>query len=155
MPTMKEMEAVLFSAWDSVSSRMDAVGLEALTSAERAFAAVWTLEAEVNNGGFDQYMFNSAGDEAETAREALRAMGAHATLAVFEDFLALVPNGSLAPDRGIRQRQLAAWTQKLGEEELENTLSALERRFHETEDDLRERLFEFAPVQNLVRGAER
>jgi len=36
-------------------------------AAERTFAAIWSLEAEVNNGGFAQYMFNDAGDHAVTA----------------------------------------------------------------------------------------
>jgi hypothetical protein len=34
------------------------------------------LEAEVNNGGFDQYFFKSAGDEAVAAIAALIAIGA-------------------------------------------------------------------------------
>ena len=30
-----------------------------LSEPERAFVAVWELEAEVNNGGFSQYFFNA------------------------------------------------------------------------------------------------
>ena len=35
------------------------------------------LEAEINNGGFDQYFFNSAGDKAAEAINALEAIGAN------------------------------------------------------------------------------
>src|SRR5436305_14505300 len=38
-----------------------------LTDTERRLLAAYWVEAEVNNGGFDQYFFNSAGDNAEAA----------------------------------------------------------------------------------------
>src|SRR5688572_17376891 len=38
-----------------------------LTDTERRLLAAYWVEAEVNNGGFDQYFFNSAGDNAEEA----------------------------------------------------------------------------------------
>ena len=37
-------------------------GANALRFEEIVGVGVWLLEAEVNNGGFDQYYFNSAGD---------------------------------------------------------------------------------------------
>jgi hypothetical protein len=35
---------------------------DALSDRDRILITVWELEADVNNGGFDQYFFNSAGD---------------------------------------------------------------------------------------------
>jgi hypothetical protein len=154
MPTIQEMEAVLSSVWDRVSSRLQAGGVSALSSAERAFAAIWMLEAEVNNGGFSQYMFNDPGDEAEVARAALVTVGARATLTVFEDFLALVPAGHLVSARGPRQDQLDEWAENLGEDEFEKRLRVLEHSFYQTEDDLRRCLFDFACGENLVAVAE-
>lgn len=47
-----------------------------LSRQERIVLAVWQLEAEVNNGGFDQYFHNSAGEHAPFAIEALLEIGA-------------------------------------------------------------------------------
>jgi hypothetical protein len=44
---------------------------DTLTDDERALVAVGTLREEVNNGGFDQYFFNSAGDLAPWAVDTL------------------------------------------------------------------------------------
>lgn len=43
---------------------------------ERTIAIVVLLESEVNNGGLSQYYFNAAGDLANEAPSALRAIGA-------------------------------------------------------------------------------
>jgi len=46
-----------------------------LSPSERVFILIWDLEAEVNNGGFNQFFFNSAGDRASATPAALRAIG--------------------------------------------------------------------------------
>jgi len=51
-------------------------GLESLSDAEQVFVTIWELEAEVNNGGFSQYYWNSAGDHAEQAVTSLETIGA-------------------------------------------------------------------------------
>ena len=55
-----------------------------MSEPERVFVAVWTLEADVNNGGFDQYYVNSSGDYAWFAPQALRAVGAEKTAEIVE-----------------------------------------------------------------------
>src|SRR5215510_10324950 len=47
-----------------------------LTPGQRGLWAVEQLQAEVNNGGFDQYFVNSAGDLAVEALEGLQLIGA-------------------------------------------------------------------------------
>ncbi|MEJ2420051.1 MAG: DUF4375 domain-containing protein [Exilibacterium sp.] len=42
-----------------------------------AFWQQYALEAEVNNGGFDQLFYNSAGDIAFYTAKALDSIGAH------------------------------------------------------------------------------
>jgi hypothetical protein len=64
-----------------------------LTVPERVFVAVWTLEADVNNGGFDQYYLNSSGDHAGFAPEALRTIGAERTAVIVEE-----ANAPFGPD---------------------------------------------------------
>ena len=45
-----------------------------LSEPERVFVAIWTLEADVNNGGFDQYFVNSC--SSAMCRSTRRASGA-------------------------------------------------------------------------------
>ena len=64
---------------DAVWARYQRVGLEGLSPEERVVHCVWWLEAEVNNGGFDQFFFNSAGGAVPETLEALEWIGANKT----------------------------------------------------------------------------
>ena len=64
------------------------------------------LEAEINNGGFDQFFFNSAGDNTKETIEALVAVGANHTAAIVRKAAARFPGGMPSPDRNTRQEQL-------------------------------------------------
>lgn len=57
-------------------SVIEAKGWDALTTVERHVCAVEMLDAEVNNGGFDQYYFNSSGNSWQDALAGLAAIGA-------------------------------------------------------------------------------
>lgn len=46
------------------------------TDAQQAIYVIWVLEAEVNNGGFNQFYFNSSGQYAELLPKALNLIGA-------------------------------------------------------------------------------
>ena len=58
--------------------------IKSLSMGRQAIFATWTLEAEVNNGGFNQYFFNfaSSGQYAEEARDGFFLINAnkHANL---------------------------------------------------------------------------
>ena len=47
------------------------------SKAQQAIYIIWCLEAEINNGGFNQYYFNSSGQFAELTPDALRLVGAN------------------------------------------------------------------------------
>jgi len=66
---------------------------------------VGELEADVNNGGFEQYLDNKGRRRAEAALEALRAIGARKTAGMLER--AMVP--------GVTPRQLSALDGRFGE----------------------------------------
>jgi Domain of unknown function (DUF4375) len=57
--------------------RLSGEELSSLTPAERRFLSIGVLRTEVNNGGFHQYLFNSAGDSAPDAADAAQMAGAH------------------------------------------------------------------------------
>ncbi len=80
--------------------------LPSLEEPERVFVRVWQLEVEVQNGGLDQYYFNSAGDHAVQAPAALRAIGADRTALIVERANALFPSSAPPADRGARQALL-------------------------------------------------
>src|SRR5262245_53966096 len=64
------------------------------------------LEAEVNNGGFDQYFFNSAGDGAAATIRALELIGATRTAAIVRSACQKFPGGPPSSDRFARQAVL-------------------------------------------------
>ncbi|QJE98236.1 DMP19 family protein [Luteolibacter luteus] len=61
------------------------------------------FEAEINNGGFDQFFLNSHGDHAAETAEALKRIGALHTAAILERTIARFPGG--APSRNWKTRQ--------------------------------------------------
>lgn len=71
-----------------------------------ARALVEALEAEVSNGGFDQFFFNSAGDRTRETIEALGAIGAQHTASIVRRAAAKFPGGLPPEDRFRRQRLL-------------------------------------------------
>ena len=75
---------------------------------------IWMLEAELKNGGFSQWMYNSYGDHAELTIAALREIGAEQAAAICERFFAMLPGGKPLPSRDDRQVQLDGAAASLG-----------------------------------------
>jgi hypothetical protein len=65
------------------------------------------LEAELNNGGFDQFFFNSAGDRTAETIAALEAIGASHTAGIVRKAAARFPGGMPPADRDERQALLS------------------------------------------------
>ena len=70
--------------FDRAREREDQRGFAGLPERDRVLIAVWCLEAEVNNGGFHQFYFNSAGDYAQVLSGMLYAIGAHRMARIME-----------------------------------------------------------------------
>lgn len=104
-------------------------GADALKFEEIVGVGVWLLEAEVNNGGFDQYYFNSAGDLAIPTVNALRLIGASHTASMLAAANSEFPDSGPPADRGARQRAL---------DEIRDSarFGALEAEFYQGLDDL-------------------
>jgi hypothetical protein len=86
-----------------IGQKAEARGERSLTDTERRLLAAYWVEAEVNNGGFDQYFFNSAGDNAEAALAGLKEMGAAGAATLLEQAMAVFPGGKPPADRFKRQ----------------------------------------------------
>lgn len=139
----QELEARLFAEWERICSAEEANGFPALSHRDQVFHDIWMLEAELNNGGFSQYMFNSTGDRGLRAVEALREVGAHSLATVCERFFALLSEGAPASDQDARQAQLDEAAERMGEDAFEVACSELEGEFYGGEDELRRLLVDY------------
>jgi penicillin V acylase-like amidase (Ntn superfamily) len=61
------------------------------------------LEAEVNNGGFHQFFYNSAGDNTEDTIQALEIIGAATMAEITRRAAAMFPGRMPPRDRFLRQ----------------------------------------------------
>ena len=128
-------EDYLFSIVEGIQEKEAASGYASLDKREKVFFAIWTLEAEVNNGGFDQFYFNSSGDVALEVPGALRAIGANHTAEIVDKANALFGTNGPSPDIDVRQEQLEQLTERD-----EDTLGQFDDAFYAYEDNLSTRL---------------
>lgn len=108
---------------------------EELEPWQQVFCLVWQLEAEINNGGFEQFFFNSVGEWASKTPQGLLSIGAAKTADIVRRALAVFPDG--APPKDIEERRDAV--EKLGDAELD-LLDELDSAFLAYEDPLEDLL---------------
>jgi len=129
---------------DKATDKYFESGLLALNHHELVLMSIWQLEAEVNNGGFNQYYWNSAGDLAQDVVGFLKEIGASETASIAEAANSNFPNSSPPKDREERQDQL---------EELENKgilkLDSLDEEFYEYPCDLTELMYQYKVKNGL------
>jgi hypothetical protein len=107
-PPLKEQPVDMFKISDLVFARYTKLGFEKLSPHEKVFQCVWGLGAEVNNGGFNQYYFNSAGDHAAETVKSLEVIGANQTANLVRRANMLFGEAGPSPDRFKRQKELFA-----------------------------------------------
>lgn len=89
-----------------IEQKAHARGHDSLSESEHKFVAVFALEGEVNNGGFEQFFFNSSGNEAELALDGLRELGASKVAALLLRAMAVFPDGKPPTDILVRRRMM-------------------------------------------------
>ncbi|MEQ8460301.1 MAG: DMP19 family protein [Sandaracinaceae bacterium] len=109
----------------------EGAAFDALSRRDKILIAIWGLEAEVNNGGFDQYYFNGAGDLAFFAPQALEQIGARNMAAIVREANERFGVNGPARDRETRQEQLTRLTASN-----EDLFDSLDRRFQDYPDDI-------------------
>ena len=124
-------DAWLIGLSESSAARFFETPFADLSGAERVFVAVWTLEADVNNGGFDQYYLNSSGDHAWFAPQALRAIGAEKTARIVERANAPFGADGPPPDRDSRSAAMVGLA-----EEVQELWTDCDQNFYAYPDDL-------------------
>ena len=112
--------------------------MERLSDAEKTFYLVFQLEAEVNNGGFSQFFFNTSGNFANETADALRAIGADKTAEIYLRAIGVF-GGEVPKNRRERQDML----EKAKTDEVNKILSECDREFCAYPDNLTELCYKF------------
>ena len=112
--------------------------LDSVTGEQKLFYHNQCLEREINNGGFNQYFFNSSGDFAHKTIQSLQTIGANKTADILQKAIDQFPNSNVPEDRTERQEIL---------EQIEETADVvwedLDQKFFSYEDDLNTLNIEF------------
>ncbi|HWG47688.1 MAG TPA: DMP19 family protein [Gemmataceae bacterium] len=82
-------------------------GVTDLTKPQLYYLVLWQLDAEVRNGGFSQYFFNSSSDLSCYVVEAAKAVGALEAARIIQKAIALFGEDGPYPDRDERMDQLS------------------------------------------------
>ncbi len=93
---------------DRVIPRALSPGLDGLTTKDQTLFLVWSFGAEVDNGGFGQFFFNSVGGYAVRTVEALRRIGAESVADLLTEAIGLFPRGAVPADIDERNQVLSA-----------------------------------------------
>jgi hypothetical protein len=117
---------------DLVFPRYDRDGFASLTPAEQVALCVDDLEREINNGGFDQFFWNSSGDHAHETVRALEAIGALQAAQIVREAIACFPGAIVPVDRD--QRTVVVMPALPGP--VREKWGALDGRFYDYPDDL-------------------
>ncbi len=126
----------LFAESARLLAKSERDGWDSLSDKDADFLSIWLLEADVNNGGFHQYYFNSGSAHAVRAATALRTIGANKAAAIVEEANGLFGEGGPAEDRFARQQRL------------DEICGANEAEFF---DDLDQRFFAYPdPIEQLL-----
>ena len=113
--------------------------LEKLSAAQRVFHLNQNFEREVNNGGFEQFFFNSSGDNADETVSSLEAIGAFKTAELLRHAIARFPDGKVPADSDERQVLMVnTWP-----EGSSTTFGEFDERFYAYEDPLTDLNFDW------------
>ena len=109
-----------------------------LTLYETNYIYIQELANEINNGGFDQYFFNSGGNNTMEAINALEIVGSKIILNLLKKAVSKFPNGIVPKDRKERQKLLLEIN---GNDE--GLWNELDQEFYKDEEDIYKLLFNY------------
>jgi Domain of unknown function (DUF4375) len=108
------------------------------TVGQRVVYALLSVDAEVNNGGFEQFFFNSSGALMDEAIEGADRIDAPRHVAILQEAAGVFPDGIVPEDREERWTALDG----LSDEQLEK-LSALDDRWFALDRELERRMLAY------------
>jgi hypothetical protein len=125
---------------DNYISKLCSYGerIEKLNEHQRVFFHNQELEREINNGGFNQYFFNSSGNFAKETITSLNEIGAYTTANILKEAIAQFPDGEVPKDQSKRRTILEQI-----EEKANPVWEQLDQRFYKYDDDLNALNFDY------------
>ena len=148
---MADKNKELIALSENPATRFWKVNFQELSKPEQVFVCVWELEAQVNNGGFEQYFHNSSGDNAQSVVAALQSIGANLTAGIVERAIGVFGSNGPSPDESQRQ----AVVENLSEEQKE-VWNKLDAEFFRYPNNLTELLHDFVMKnRNQIQGLTR
>jgi len=117
--------------FDAVSNKSESAGYEKLSDNEKLIYCIWWLEGEVNNGGFHQFFWNSAGNYTKDTLKYLLAIDAKHTAELLRKASQIAFGGEAPADGNKRQDLL-----EIDEEEKMDKLNLLDNDFYKYQDDI-------------------
>jgi len=112
--------------------------IEKLNSCQKTFLFIENLEREINNGGFNQFYFNSSRDFSQETLDALLEIKAQKTAKIVKKANSEFKNGIVPKDRIERLNEL-----ELIEEKAEETWNKCDSDFYKYVDNIAELLIDF------------
>ena len=112
--------------------------LSKLTEPQKVLLFVENVEKEVNNGGFNQFFWNSSGDYAHESLAALEVIGAKKTAAIVRRAIAQWPQQTVPKDKTEREELLEQIQGKA-----EAVWGKCEEEFFAYEEDISQLLIEY------------
>jgi hypothetical protein len=136
----EDQETIVRNIGYYVSMKQLRKGIKSLSDQEKIFFLVYSFEMELLNGGADQYLVNSSGDNANEVQSAMCAINAFRSSAIIEDFLSMFPDGRVPRDRGERLQFLrSSWRSPEYEKRIEDITS----EYYKDEDGIFSLLYAF------------
>jgi len=139
------------ASWQRLQPHVDSIipkgvkkGLAALDEREQTLFLVWSFTAEVDNGGFEQFFFNSGGGYASETVDALERIGAADVGALLRRAIDLFPHAVVPRELEARNAAL----DQLGDDADERFDELLKAYFRIGSDPVLEKLAAY-----FLRGA--
>lgn len=123
-------EGYPWSFVDVSTSVQTEADFERLSPQQKVGLLIYVLEAQVNNGGFHQFFFNSSGYYTRETIDALERIGADITATLLKRAVAIAYPSGFPDDPNLHDQRLDDF------EEISGPLDELDTRFYEYEDDL-------------------
>lgn len=142
--------------WISLVNRsVDDPELKSFSKFEQNYFGVNLLIGDVDNGGFDQFFWNSSGDYYRQAIDGLKEMGAIESLRIVESAAHIMFDGNMPPvDRYDRQTKMKSFetndNSSDAEPEWSKQIHQLDKQFWDDPDKIADRMQAYAKTKGLL-----
>jgi hypothetical protein len=133
-----EKGQILIALCKSEKTSFGKVDFDAQSFPQKVFSAIWSVEDEVNNGGFSQYFQNWSSETAGFVAEAFETIGAPRTAEICRRAIGIAFPEGLPSDPEAISSAASDFSEEIGEK-----LYALDQEFYQYPHDLTGLLFAY------------